>query len=157
MGMVNVLHDTDLDVALRLAFAAALGVAFGLERALRGKPTGMRTLGLVSFTAALVTLGTAHAPGIISSTDALSRILQGVDQGVLVGVGFLGAGIILRDMGERKIINVTTAAQVWAVAAMGLTSAVAPWPLIGIAVGIMFVLVVVCRALEYWFGFKDQP
>ena len=135
------------DVALRLGAATLLGMSLGLERLLRGKPTGIRTLGLVSFGAALVTIASLRAPGVAGSVDALSRVLQGVDQGVLVGIGFLGGGIILRDLPRHEIHNVTTAAEVWVIAAIGLATAVAPWILIGLSYAILVVLMVVLRLL----------
>ena len=75
-----------LDIGLRLVAATLIGMALGLERMLRGKPTGMRTLGLVSFAAALVTLSLMHVPTTSRAIgDALARVLQGAVQGVLVG------------------------------------------------------------------------
>jgi putative Mg2+ transporter-C (MgtC) family protein len=144
----------DLDIALRLLAATGLGMAMGLERFLRGKPTGIRTLGLVSFGAALVTLATAHANGVQGSPEALSRVLQGVDQGVLVGIGFLGSGIILRDPAAHKVKNLTTAAEVWVIAALGLATAVAPWSLIGLAYALLVVVIVLFRVLEKRFHLK---
>ena len=148
-------HDA-LDIVLRLVAATAIGMALGLERARRGKPTGMRTLGLVSFGAALVALGTTHAQGIQGAPDAFGRVLQGVDQGVLVGIGFLGGGVILRDPAAGKIHNLTTAAEVWAIAAVGLTTAVAPWMIVASAIVILIVLIVLCRMLEFRFHLKDH-
>jgi putative Mg2+ transporter-C (MgtC) family protein len=145
----------DLDIVLRLLAATGLGMVMGLERFLRGKPTGMRTLGLVSFGAALVTLATSHAPGIAGSPDALSRVLQGVDQGVLVGIGFLGGGIILRDIQARHVKNVTTAAEVWAIAALGLATAVAPWAIIGLAYTILAAIIILLRIVELRLHLKD--
>src|ERR1700761_5571557 len=113
-GNFAIPFDT-LDIVLRLLAATMIGMALGLERALRGKPTGMRTLGLVSFGAALVAIGTTHAREIAGSQEAFARVLQGVDQGVLVGIGFLGGGVILRDPSGLKVYNLTTAAEVWAI------------------------------------------
>ena len=145
-----------LDIVLRLVAATLIGVLLGLERILRGKPTGIRTLGLVSFAAALVTLSTMHATGIIDHPDALSRVLQGVDQGVLVGIGFLGGGILLRDLEQHKVFNLTSAAEVWGVAAMGLATAVAPWTIVGLGLIIFILLMVVLRAVEQKFHIKDH-
>ena len=97
-----------------------------------------------------------HARGILDHPDALSRVLQGVDQGVLVGIGFLGGGIILRDVAANKIRNLTTAAEVWAVAAMGLATAVAPWAIVGVSIVIFIILMVICRLLEVRFHLKDH-
>src|SRR4051812_37688520 len=135
-------------MVLRLLAATGLGMAMGLERFLRRKPTGIRTLGLVGFGAALVTLATANAPGVQGSVDALSRVLQGVDQGVLVGIGFLGGGIILRHKDTDHVKNLTTAAEVWVIAALGLATAVAPWKLIGFSYAILVVMMVALRFLE---------
>ena len=144
-----------LDIGLRLVAATLIGMGLGLERLLRGKPTGIRTLGLVSFAAALVTLSTIHVNGIVDHPDALARVLQGVDQGVLVGIGFLGGGILLRDPVQHKVYNITSAAEVWAVAAMGLATAVAPWAIVGLGVIIFVLLIIVLRMLEAKFHLKD--
>jgi putative Mg2+ transporter-C (MgtC) family protein len=154
-GNFAIPYDT-LDIGLRLVAATLIGVLLGLERALRGKQTGIRTLGLVSFAAALVTLSTMHAKNILENTDALARVLQGVDQGVLVGIGFLGGGILLRDEQARKIYNLTSAAEVWAVAAMGLATAVAPWAIVGLGFVIFVLLMVGLRTLEEKFHLKDH-
>jgi putative Mg2+ transporter-C (MgtC) family protein len=153
-GSFAIPYDT-LDIALRLLAATVIGMALGLERILRGKPTGIRTLGLVSFAAALVTLATMHAAGIMENADALGRVLQGALQGVLVGIGFLGSGILLRDEQSHAVFNLTSAAEVWAVAAMGLASACAPWAILALAVLIFALLMVVFRALEQKFRLKD--
>ncbi len=154
-GNFAIPFDT-LDIGLRLIAATLIGMALGWERLLRGKPTGIRTLGLVSFAAALVTLSSLHAPGIVGHSDALSRALQGVLQGVLVGVGFLGSGIIMRDMQSNKVLNLTTAAEVWVVAAMGLATAMAPWAIVGLGLAIFVLLIVGLRVLELKFHLKDH-
>ena len=154
-GNFAIPFDT-LDIVLRLLAATVIGVGLGLERMLRGKATGMRTMGLVSFAAALVTLSTLHARGIPDHPDALSRVLQGAIQGVLVGIGFLGGGLLLRDPESHKVFNLTTAAEVWAVAVMGLATAVAPWAIVGVSIVIFVILMVVLRALEQKFHLKED-
>ena len=154
-GNFAIPYDT-LDVVLRLVAATLIGIGLGLERMLRGKPTGMRTMGLVSFAAALVTLSAMHARGIVDHPDALSRVLQGVIQGVLVGIGFLGAGVLSRDMQTHTIFNLTTAAEVWAVGATGIATACAPWVIVGVSLVIFVVLMVVLRSLEKSFGLKER-
>ncbi len=145
-----------LDVALRLLAATLIGIGLGWERLLRGKPTGIRTLGLVSFAAALVTLSVMHAKDIMGNPDGLGRVLQGVVQGVLVGIGFLGGGILLRDPAQHRVYNITSAAEVWAVAAMGLATAVAPWVIVGLGLVIFILLMVGLRMLEVKFQLKDH-
>jgi putative Mg2+ transporter-C (MgtC) family protein len=75
---------------------------------------------------------------------------------VLVGIGFLGGGILLRDSQTHKVYNLTSAAEVWAVAVMGLATAVAPWAIVGLGVVIFVLLMVALRALELKFKLKDH-
>lgn len=91
------MDDHLLDTIYRLTSATAVGVGIGLNRDLVGKPLGMRTLGLVGLGAAVVTLATIEYHGLADQPDALSRVVQGVIQGIMAGIGFIGAGAILRD------------------------------------------------------------
>lgn len=108
------MSDPQLQVVLlRLVLAAVLGMVLGLEREWREKAAGFRTLALVSLgSAAFVIVGESLLP------DGGARIAAGV----VTGVGFLGAGAILRDRGE--VIGLTTAAAVWMAAALGMACAV---------------------------------
>jgi putative Mg2+ transporter-C (MgtC) family protein len=155
-GNFSIPYDS-LDVGLRLLAATLIGTCLGFERLLRGKPTGIRTLGLVSFSAALVTLSVMHAKLIMDNPDGLGRVLQGVVQGVLVGIGFLGGGVVLRDTAQHRVYNLTSAAEVWAVAAIGLVTAIAPWAIVGLGVAIFVLLMVGLRIVELRFNLKDHP
>jgi len=137
-----------LDVLLRLAAAAAVGTVIGVNRDLKGKPTGMRTLALVSLGAALVAVATVHHPGIAGSADALSRVLQGVIQGIMAGVGFIGAGVILRDKQRQDVRNLTTAATVWVTAALGIACALAAWHIVALGVGLTLLILLVGGPME---------
>src|SRR3954451_17569443 len=97
-SMASILHVSPeaLEILLRLAAATLVGTVLGLNRELKRKPTGARTLALVCLGAALVTVSAVHYPGMGGSADAMSRVLQGVIQGVMTGVGFIGAGVIIR-------------------------------------------------------------
>ncbi|HEY4114898.1 MAG TPA: MgtC/SapB family protein [Rhizomicrobium sp.] len=138
------------DIALRLLASVAIGMALGLNRDLHGKPTGMRTLGLVSLGAAVVTLGLTHEAHMALSNDAYSRVLQGVVQGVLTGIGFLGGGVILRSEKNESVRNITTAATVWVTAALGTTCAVADWRILGIGFVLALLLLLFGRRGEKW-------
>ena len=96
-----------LDIALRLGAATLVGALLGLNRDLHGKATGVRTLGLVCLGSALAVLS-IHA---VSGADA-SRIIQGI----VTGVGFLGAGVIVRNSKGHHVHGLTTAACVWVTA-----------------------------------------
>lgn len=140
-----------LDAVLRLLAATATGMALGLNRDLEGKPLGMRTLGLVAMSAALVALATTQIPGIAQSPDALSRVIQGVVVGALTGVGFIGSGVILRHPERGTVDNLTTAATTWATAALGLACALATWTLFALAAGTTIALLLVEHRLERLF------
>jgi putative Mg2+ transporter-C (MgtC) family protein len=95
------------EIAVRLGAALILGSALGLNRELHGKPAGLRTHGLVSLGAAVAVIVSLGFPGDSKSIDpnAVSRVLQGI----LTGIGFLGAGVILRDP-NGHVTGLTTAA-----------------------------------------------
>ncbi|ABB74811.1 MgtC/SapB family protein [Nitrosospira multiformis] len=102
-------------VILRLAIAAILGALLGLEREHSGKAAGVRTHMLVAVGAAIFVL----VPQQMQMPDAeVSRVIQGV----ITGVGFLGAGTILKSANEETIKGLTTAAGVWLTAAVGIAA-----------------------------------
>ena len=100
----------DYEVLIRLVVAAVAGGLIGLEREALHKPAGVRTHMLVSLGSALFVLATLS---IIP--DEVGRIIAGI----ATGIGFLGAGTIFRSKDHVK--GLTTAASIWAVAAIGLT------------------------------------
>lgn len=109
-----------IDIALRLGAAVAVGMLIGVNRDLADKPIGMRTLGLVSLGAAIVSISTVHFQGLADHPDALSRVVQGVVQGIMAGIGFIGAGVILRDTKAQTVRGLITASTVWVTAALGI-------------------------------------
>jgi putative Mg2+ transporter-C (MgtC) family protein len=116
----------DLDVLLRLVAAVAVGLVVGLNRDMQQKQLGMRTLAMVSLGAAVVTISTMEY--VDYAQDAESRVLQGIIQGVLTGIGFIGAGVILHDTRAQEIYGLTTAATVWVTAALGIACGLGAWP-----------------------------
>jgi putative Mg2+ transporter-C (MgtC) family protein len=131
-----------LDVAWRLCAAVVAGMLIGLNRDLTGKPIGMRTLGLVSLGSAVVAVSTVHFRGLADDPDALARLVQGATQGVMAGIGFIGAGVILRDVQAREVKGLTTAATVWVTAALGLACGLAAWQIVALSVGLAVFLLV---------------
>ncbi len=128
-------------VAIRLIAAAIIGAAIGYERQMAGKSAGLRTHTLVTLgTCVLVVASTAH--GLTS--DGISRVIQGI----VTGIGFLGAGSILKLSGDHHIRGLTSAAGIWMVAAIGVTVGLG---MLGIAIlaAIMTLLVLtLLRRLE---------
>lgn len=101
-------------ILVRLLMAALLGAVLGFEREHRGKSAGVRTHMLVSLGAALFVL----APSMAGADEqALSRVIQGI----VAGIGFLGAGTILKGNGKdpSHVKGLTTAAGLWMTAAIG--------------------------------------
>ena len=121
----------------RLGLALLVGSIFGINRNLRRKPAGIRTHALVSLSSALVTLiafeSTGHEPG------AISRVVQGL----VTGIGFLGAGVIIHHDAEHRVEGLTTAATVWMTAIFGIACGMGQSGVV--LVGLVFALgVLVC-------------
>jgi putative Mg2+ transporter-C (MgtC) family protein len=100
-------------LVVRLVLAGLLGGLLGLEREWHQKPAGLRTHMLVAMGAALFVLVSQHS-GV--SPNDMSRVVQGL----VAGVGFLGAGTILKSEGDTRIQGLTTAAGIWLTAAIGM-------------------------------------
>jgi putative Mg2+ transporter-C (MgtC) family protein len=132
-----------LDAVLRLVMATVIGGAIGLNRELHGKPSGLRTLGLVSLGAALAVLTTVHVGGI-PDPDSASRVIQGV----ITGIGFLGAGVILRSPEGGRVRGITTAAAIWVTACVGVACGYGAWRLVVPAAIIIAFLLVAGGPLE---------
>jgi putative Mg2+ transporter-C (MgtC) family protein len=118
------------EVFVRLAVAVGVGALIGLDRELRHKPAGLRTMALVSLGSAVFVLTAIDSADGLSH-DAASRAIQGI----VTGVGFLGAGAILRGDTEVSVKGMTTAASIWLAAAGGIACGLAHWALVIIASG----------------------
>lgn len=136
------------ETVLRLASAAIVGGIVGINRDLAEKPIGVRTLGLVALGAAVVTLASIQVPSMAEHPDALSRVVQGVIQGVMAGISFIGAGVILRNREAGTVQGLTTAATVWVTAALGIACGLGAWKVVVIGTLIALVLLVLLRILE---------
>src|SRR5687767_1671014 len=130
-----------LDVFLRLGAAVLAGAVIGFDREIRNKPAGLRTMALVSLGSAVFVVATASA----ATVDSTSRVIQGV----ITGVGFLGAGAIIRGRTEESVRGLTTAASIWLAAAVGVACGLALWPIVLIASG-FGLLILVLEPLDRW-------
>jgi putative Mg2+ transporter-C (MgtC) family protein len=104
-------------IAVRLTLAALLGGLIGYERESKGKAAGLRTHMLVALGSALFVLVVQQSGG---NSDALARVIQGL----VAGIGFLGAGAILNNRRDPHIRGLTTAAGVWMTAAIGVSAGI---------------------------------
>ncbi|MEZ0277897.1 MAG: MgtC/SapB family protein [Methylibium sp.] len=137
-----------LDIVLRLGAAAAAGMLIGLNRDMADKPIGMRTLGLVSLGAALASLAVIEVKDLADHPDALSRVVQGAIQGIMAGISFIGAGVILRDREAKTVEGLTTAATVWVTAALGIACGLGAWVIAGVALALSLALLLAVGWLE---------
>jgi putative Mg2+ transporter-C (MgtC) family protein len=104
-----------LRILVRMILAAGLGGVLGTERARHGKSAGMRTHMLVALGAALFALVPQTAGMNIQD---MSRVVQGI----VTGIGFIGAGAILKQTDEHQVKGLTTAAGLWLTAAIGMAA-----------------------------------
>jgi len=147
-----------IETALRLLLAVGLGALIGLNRDLHKKDAGLRTHALVALGAALIVLASARlSPAPEDRAAAISRSIQGV----LTGIGFLGAGVIVRDQSRRRVHGLTTAAAIWVTALFGIACGVGSYfeALVGIALAFL-VLVFGGQAErlgDRLFGRTDDP
>jgi putative Mg2+ transporter-C (MgtC) family protein len=143
-------YGVDADALIRLLVAVALGAAVGAERELSGQTAGLRTHIAVCVGAALFgvvsTLGFNEIKDLETST--LRADVTRVASNVVVGVGFLGAGMIMKRRGE--VANLTTAASIWTVAAVGLAAGVGDLGTAVIAAVLTLGYLVALRPLRTW-------
>src|SRR5664280_3710697 len=113
-----------LEIGIRLGLATLLGAVIGLNRDLHGKPAGLKTHALVSLGAALIVLASIRTSGPKDPT-AITRTFQGI----ITGVGFIGAGVILRPIASEGVRGLTTASTIWVVACVGSACGAGEWPI----------------------------
>ncbi|MFB6276676.1 MAG: MgtC/SapB family protein [Halothece sp.] len=132
------------EVATRLALAVALGGIIGWDREQDRQPAGFRTNMLVSLGSALVILGALQS-GIVEQDESLiGRSIQGI----LTGVGFVGAGAILQRNERNKVHGLTTATAIWISAALGIVSGLGLWQLGLMGLGFTMIILRVMKMLE---------
>ncbi|WP_213781117.1 MgtC/SapB family protein [Caballeronia sp. dw_276] len=134
-----------IDVVIRMFWALAIGCIIGVDRDLHGKPTGMKTLGLVSLGACLTTMA---AMGFATQSATMSTDVSRAIQGIVTGIGFLGAGVIVQTPGRYRIRGLTTAASIWVTAAVGIVCGLGVWSVAVIATVLLIALLVIGRRVE---------
>jgi putative Mg2+ transporter-C (MgtC) family protein len=148
----NIYGWADVDASLRafarLAGAAVLGGAIGLQRERAGKAAGIRTHMMVALGAALFVLVPSMAG--FESGD-LSRVIQGI----AAGIGFLGGGTIIKGADERDIEGLTSAATIWFTAAIGIAVGAGQGWIALLGVASAWLVLSVARALGRWVS--DDP
>lgn len=144
------------EIVLRLGVATFAGGLIGLNRDLQGKPIGLKTLGLVGLATAMVVMLAGPSGESTGISDASSRIIQGI----LTGIGFLGAGVIVHAEHHFRVHGLTSAASTWLAACVGIACGVGQWQIVTVALVIALTLLTAGRRLERWLhrtlGGKDD-
>ena len=131
-----------LDLLLRLLLAAVFGAAIGLERELRRKPAGLRTNMLIALGAALFTTVSLKMASGSGTPDRIAAQ-------VVTGIGFLGAGAILRS--GRNVHGMTTAATIWVNAAIGMAAGAGEFGIAALATLVTLVVLTLLPPIEAFF------
>ncbi|APO54124.1 MgtC/SapB family protein [Bradyrhizobium diazoefficiens] len=144
------------EILLRLGVATLAGCAIGLNRDLHGKPIGLKTLGIVGLSTATVVLLAVQFAEAGKITDAASRVIQGI----LTGIGFLGAGVIVHESERFRVRGLTSAACTFLAACLGIACGVGQWPIVGTALTLAFLILTVGNRAEHWLhrmlGARDE-
>jgi putative Mg2+ transporter-C (MgtC) family protein len=145
------------EVIIRVAVAAALGGAIGLERELRDREAGLRTHMLVSVGAALFTMVSAYAwtDWRFSTEEGLVFDPTRIAAQIVTGIGFLGAGAIIRQ--GLSVRGLTTAATLWVVAAIGMAAGVGYYWAAVVTTGLVLLSLWPLRILAYRVSARTRP
>jgi len=134
-------------VFLNLLGAFLLGLVVGYERSFRGRAAGMRTYGLVCMASCALTVIAGYPEFWYGGGHNFGNVDPGrIIQGVVTGIGFLGAGVIMRD--GANISGLNTAASIWAVAAIGV--------LVGVGFYAAAILLALLSTVSMWWGLKIE-
>jgi putative Mg2+ transporter-C (MgtC) family protein len=147
-------HWFDTDLLMRLGIAALIGLLLGLDRELRGLAAGMRTHGLICFSAAAMTVSVIALYHALDGGQPNTRMdpLR-VFEATGAFIGIVGAGLIVFSKGSVK--NLTTAAHLWLTAVIGLACGAGQWPLVAMGAAISVLMLTLLRVVERKF-FPDE-
>ena len=133
--------SVELQMVIRLLAAAGMGAAIGYQREKAGKPAGLRTHVLIAVGAALFTVASVYGFG---PAGDMSRVAAGV----VAGIGFIGAGAIIHRGAGDIVGGLTTAATIWAVAAIGLAAGAGLYLVAGVTTGVTLVVLFLPRHIR---------
>jgi putative Mg2+ transporter-C (MgtC) family protein len=131
----------ELEMVVRVLVAAGLGAAIGYQRERAAKPAGLRTHILIAVGAALFTVASLFGFG---PTADVARVAAGV----VAGIGFIGAGAIIHRGGGDIVTGLTTAATIWAVAAIGLAAGAGLFIIAGVTTGVTLIVLFLPRQIR---------
>jgi putative Mg2+ transporter-C (MgtC) family protein len=125
---------------LKLFLSVLMGSILGIEREIRGKSAGFRTLALICFGATLFTIA-SYLLGVEANRDRIAA-------NIITGVGFLGAGVIFRN--NSSVTGITTAASIWIAAALGMMLGIGEYLLAGISLILALMILYTLDFIQFW-------
>lgn len=138
----------DTEVLMRLAVAAVIGLLLGLDRELRGHAAGLRTHGLICFSAAIMTVSMLSLYAQLGSESTRMDPLR-IFEGTGAFIGIVAAGLIVVSKGE--VHNLTTAAHIWLASVIGIACGAGQWPLVAIGSIMAFIIITLLGFIEgHW-------
>lgn len=130
----------------KLLISVIAGSVLGLEREIRGKSAGFRTIGLICVGATIFTI-CSYLLGVQDNRDRIAA-------NIITGIGFIGAGVIFRN--NSSITGITTAASIWVAAAIGMLIGIGNYPLAGIALVMALFILYALDFIQEWVDYKFQ-
>ena len=130
----------------KLFLSVLVGCTLGLEREIRGKSAGFRTLALICFGATLFTIA-SYILGVESNRDRIAA-------NIITGIGFIGAGVIFRN--NLSVSGITTAASIWVAAALGMLIGIGEYRLVAISLILALMILYALDFIQYWIDDKFQ-
>ena len=143
-----IISNEYLEMSFRLVVALGAGALIGLERSYRGRPAGFRTHALVCTASSLLMLVTVYESLWFSGANAARIVLDPtrMSQGIMTGIGFLGAGVIVKE--GLSVRGLTTAASIWITASIGILIGIGFYFPAGIATALTLGTLSVFRWIE---------
>ncbi|WP_184546799.1 MgtC/SapB family protein [Mucilaginibacter sp. FT3.2] len=143
---LNADHNIYGNEILKLFLALLTGCILGLEREMRGKSAGFRTLALICFGATVFTI-CSYSLGVVDNRDRIAA-------NIITGIGFIGGGVIFRN--NSSITGITTAASIWIAAALGMLLGIGEYLLAGIALVCTLTILYAFDFIQFWIDDKFQ-
>ena len=155
------MNPSDIDqlheILPRLCAAALAGAILGINRDLHHKPAGLRVLPIVSLGACAIIMASITAASSLSTTpnDGVSKTIQGILSGIgflgagFLGAGVIGAGVIMRLQGKDEVHGITTASSIWLRSIIGMICAMGEWVLGLTTFSIAWIVLVFGSWLEF--------
>jgi putative Mg2+ transporter-C (MgtC) family protein len=131
---------------LKLILSVIIGCVLGLEREVRGKSAGFRTLALICFGATVFTI-CSYLLGVEANRDRIAA-------NIITGIGFIGAGVIFRN--NSSVSGITTAASIWIAAALGMMIGIGEYTLTGISLVLSLFILYILDFVQFWIDDRFQ-